>query len=101
MAQSSMMHIRIDNQLKNDAVAALAAHGLTISDAVRITLTRVVKEGGLPANLVTDPDSYDAWFREKVQQALEETGPGIPHAEVKAEFAAKRDALLKQAKKHA
>ncbi|EAX6626104.1 type II toxin-antitoxin system RelB/DinJ family antitoxin [Salmonella enterica] len=73
MAQSSMMHIRIDNQLKNDAAAALAAHGLTISDAVRITLTRVVKEGGLPANLVTDTASYDAWFKAKVYEAISDT----------------------------
>ena len=27
-------------------------------------------------------DSYDLWFRAKVQQALDETRPGIPHDEV-------------------
>jgi hypothetical protein len=27
-------------------------------------------------------DSYDLWFRAKVQQALDDTRPGIPHDEV-------------------
>ncbi|EEH6238852.1 hypothetical protein IHA43_001490 [Salmonella enterica] len=44
-------------------------------------------------------ESYNAWFRKKVQEALEETGPGIPHAEVKAKFFAKRDALLRKVKR--
>lgn len=37
--------------------------------------------------------AYDAWFRSQVQDALDEPGPGIPHEEVKARFAAKRAAL--------
>ncbi|MGJ3445088.1 type II toxin-antitoxin system RelB/DinJ family antitoxin [Enterobacter sp. PTB] len=84
MAQSSMMHIRIDDQLKNDAAATLAVHGLTVSDAVRILLTRVVKDGGLPANLVTDPESYDAWFRAKVHEAMSDTRT-VPHEQVMSE----------------
>uniref|UniRef100_UPI0036DC076D hypothetical protein n=1 Tax=Photorhabdus sp. RM322S TaxID=3342825 RepID=UPI0036DC076D len=39
--------------------------------------------------------AYDAWFREQVQQAIDEPG-GIPHADVKAKFAAKREALRKR-----
>ena len=27
-------------------------------------------------------DSYDQWFRAKVQEALDDTRPGIPHDEV-------------------
>jgi hypothetical protein len=27
-------------------------------------------------------DSYDQWFRSKVQEALDDTRPGIPHDEV-------------------
>ncbi|AKH63520.1 hypothetical protein GPY51_07960 [Photorhabdus laumondii subsp. laumondii] len=40
--------------------------------------------------------AYDAWFREQVQQAIDEPGPGIPHTDVKAKFAAKREALRKR-----
>ena len=48
-AQTSMLHVRVDDQLKAQASDALAGVGLTLSDAVRILLTRVAAEGGLPA----------------------------------------------------
>jgi len=82
MAQTSMLHVRIDDQLKAQATETLANFGLTVSDAVRILLTRVAKEGGLPAALTADPDAYDAWFRAKVQEALEDARPSAPHAQV-------------------
>lgn len=79
---TSMLHVRIDDELKAQASEKLASFGLTVSDAVRILLTRIVKEGALPAGLTADPDAYDAWFRAKVQEALMETGPAIPHGQV-------------------
>jgi DNA-damage-inducible protein J len=82
MAHTSMLHIRIDDELKAVAAAKLADIGLTVSDAVRIFLTRVVKEGGLPAGLTTDPEGYDAWFRAKVQEALDDTRPTVSHRQV-------------------
>jgi DNA-damage-inducible protein J len=84
-AHTSMLHVRVDDELKAQASEKLASFGLTVSDAVRILLTRVVKEGALPAGLTADPDAYDAWFRAKVQEALVETGPAIPHGQVKDE----------------
>lgn len=82
MAQSSMLHVRVDDALKEDASATLAKFGLTVSDAVRILLTCVVREGGLPAGLTTDPQAYDAWFRARVQEALADQRPAVPHADV-------------------
>lgn len=79
MAQTSMLHVRVDNELKAAAAEKLADFGLTISDAVRILLTRVAKDGGLPAGLMTSPEAFDEWFRAKVYEALEEEGPGINH----------------------
>ena len=79
--QTSMLHVRVDNHLKAQAAEALAGVGLTLSDAVRILLTRVAAEGGLPAGFATDPDAYDTWFRAKVKEALEDAGPSIPHAQ--------------------
>ena len=70
--RTSMLHIRIDNELKIQASKQLAGFGLTVSDAVRMLLTRVVKEGALPADLTADPAAYDAWFRQKVREALGE-----------------------------
>ena len=91
-AQTSMLHVRVDDQLKAQATDALAGVGLTLSDAVRILLTRVATEGGMPAGLTTDPDTYDAWFRTKVKEALEDTGPSIPHAQVMQDAQALIDA---------
>lgn len=96
MANSSMIHVRIDDELKAAAADTLAGCGLSISDAVRILLTRVTAEGGLPAGLTTDRDAYNAWFRAQVQEALDDTRPAIPHEqamrEVRARIKAKSNA---------
>ena len=84
-AHTSMLHVRVDDQLKTQATETLANFGLTISDVVRILLTRIAKEGALPAGLTTDPDAYDAWFRAKVQEALDDPRPAIPHQQVMSE----------------
>ena len=78
-AHTSMLHVRVDNQLKNKAAHTLASVGLTLSDAVRILLTRVAAEGGLPAGLTADPEAHDEWFRAKVREALDDPRPAIPH----------------------
>ena len=78
-AQTSMLHVRVDDQLKTRAADTLAGVGLTLSDAVRILLTRVAAEGGLPASLTTDPEAHDAWFRAKVREALHDPRPTVPH----------------------
>lgn len=82
MPRTSMLHVRVDDDLKADATAKLAAVGLTVSDAVRILLTRVVSEGGLPPGLTSDPAAHDAWFRAKVHEALADPHPTAPHREV-------------------
>jgi DNA-damage-inducible protein J len=79
---TSMLHVRIDDDLKNAASEKLARFGLTISDAVRILLTRVAHEGALPIGLTADPETYDAWFREKVREALNDTQPSHTHERV-------------------
>ena len=81
-AQTSMLHVRVDDQLKTQATEALAKFGLTVSDAVRILLTRVAAEGALPPGLTADPDAHDAWFRAKVQEALDDTRPPVTHEQV-------------------
>ena len=90
-AQTSMLHVRIDDQLKAQASEALAGVGLTLSDAVRILLTRVAAEGGLPAGLTADPDAYDAWFRAKVREALDDPRPATPHSQAMQEAQAQID----------
>jgi DNA-damage-inducible protein J len=86
-----MLHVRVDDQLKAEASEKLARVGLTVSDAVRILLTRIAYEGGLPAGLATDPQAYDAWFRAKVHEALADTRPNVPHRQVMDEAQARID----------
>jgi DNA-damage-inducible protein J len=82
MSKTAMLHIRVDETLKAEAAEKLASFGLTVSDAVRILLTRVAKEGGLPAGLTADPEAYDRWFRAKVQEALDDSRPPVAHQDV-------------------
>jgi DNA-damage-inducible protein J len=85
---TSMLHVRIDDQLKARAAEKLAGFGLTVSDAVRILLTRVAREGSLPADLTSEPEAYDAWFRAKVQEAIADTRPPVAHQQVMDEVQA-------------
>ena len=48
MPTTSMVHVRVDEQVKAQATKALAAMGLTVSDALRVFLTRVAAEKQLP-----------------------------------------------------
>lgn len=48
MATTTFVRARIDETLKNEAAAVLAEMGLTVSDVVRIALTRIAKEKALP-----------------------------------------------------
>jgi DNA-damage-inducible protein J len=50
-AQTSMLHVRVDSELKDQATETLAAMGLTVSDAVRILLRRVVTDQTFPLEL--------------------------------------------------
>ncbi len=51
MAQTSMLHIRVEDEIKVQASEALAAMGLSVSDAVRILLKRVVNDQAFPLEL--------------------------------------------------
>jgi len=51
MASRAFVRARIDERLKDEAAAVLAEMGLTVSDVVRMTLTRVAKDKALPFEL--------------------------------------------------
>ena len=48
MPTTAMIHVRVDQQMKEQATEALAAMGLSVSDAVRVFLMRVVAEQQIP-----------------------------------------------------
>ena len=61
MATTSMIHVRIDENIKLEATETLALMGLSVSDAVRVFLTRVVVEKQLPFTLkVPNPETHAA-----------------------------------------
>lgn len=51
MANTAMLHVRMDEDLKAKGNAALAAIGLSAADAVRILYHRIVAEQAFPLEL--------------------------------------------------
>jgi DNA-damage-inducible protein J len=52
MASNSLVQTRINSEIKTEAAAVLETIGLTVSDAVRLMLTRVALEKALPFELL-------------------------------------------------
>jgi DNA-damage-inducible protein J len=58
---STMVHVRIDETIKQQASETLQAMGLSLSDAIRVFLTRVVSEQKIPFELrVPNKDTLEA-----------------------------------------
>lgn len=51
MAANAFVRARIDEAVKNEAAEVLASMGMTVSDLMRITLTKVAKEKALPFDM--------------------------------------------------
>ncbi len=50
-AHTSMLHVRVDDETKAQATEALAAMGMSVSDAIRLFLRRVVIDQAFPFEL--------------------------------------------------
>lgn len=74
MAATGFVRARIDETLKAEAAAVLADMGLTVSDVVRIVLTKVAKEKALPFDMRV-PNKLTVETLTK-----SERGEGIHHA---------------------
>ena len=48
MTANALVQARINSKVKDQAAAVLAAMGLTVSDAVRLLLTKIAQERALP-----------------------------------------------------
>jgi DNA-damage-inducible protein J len=98
MPANALVQTRIDPAVKERAAAVLEELGITVSEAVRILLTRTANEGALPFALAADAVAHDVWFRDKVHEALDDPRPGVPHKKVEAHFAKRRAATLRKAR---
>lgn len=47
-AETAMIHVRVDRQLKSKATQTLSKMGLSMSDVVRLLLTRIEADQALP-----------------------------------------------------
>jgi len=97
MVSNALVQTRIDPDIRDRAAAVLQSMGLTVSDAVRILLTRTANEGSLPLELFGSTEAHDAWFRAKVLRALEDTRPDSEDAEAEARFRERRMAAARKA----
>lgn len=97
MASNALIQTRIDADVKDRAAAVLATMGLTVSDAVRILLTRTANEGTMPLELISNSEAFDSWFRGKVMEELEDKRPDIDDEEAEAVFRERRAAALRKA----
>ena len=91
--KNELFSVRVNPQTKADASAILASYGLNLSDAVRMLIARITIEKRLPQGLLADDKEYDAWFREKVHEALVSTSPKHSHEAVMSRV----DAAIEQA----
>lgn len=64
MATSQLVQTRIDSAIKREAAAVLEAMGLTVSDAVRLLLTKIAREHALPFDPLIPNDATVAAIME-------------------------------------
>ncbi|HKT14130.1 MAG TPA: type II toxin-antitoxin system RelB/DinJ family antitoxin [Allosphingosinicella sp.] len=79
---TSMLHVRIDDDLKAKAVQALDAIGLSTSDAVRLLFHRIVAEQAFPLELKV-PNAETRAAMEESRQFMEDMKAGRARARFK------------------
>lgn len=70
MAANALVTARINGKIKAEATAVLAAMGLTVSDAVRLLLTRVAHDHALPFDPLIPNEQTIAAMKEARQGQL-------------------------------
>jgi DNA-damage-inducible protein J len=82
----TLVQTKVDREVEERARAILETIGLSIPEALRIFLTRTADEGAAPFDLSEPPGDYDAWFRDRVEQALADAEPPVDDDEVRLRF---------------
>jgi len=80
MTHTTMLHIRIDDDTKAQATEALAAMGLSVSDAVRILLKRVIADQAFPLELKV-PNAETRAAMEEAREMMKERRARFASAE--------------------
>ena len=75
MPASSMLHVRMDEDVKARATQALAAMGLSTSDAVRLLFHRIVADQAFPLELkVPNAETQAAMEESRAMMAKRRAG---------------------------
>lgn len=74
MSTTTMVHVRVDLDLKKKATRALSSMGLSVSDVVRMTLTRVAAEQAIPFEVRVPNKKTRAAMREAERGGLTSHG---------------------------
>ena len=82
MSSTTMVHVRLDEQLKIQAAQTLAEMGLSVSDAVRVFLMRVVADKQMPFAI----KAPNAMTRAAMAEADEMTSAHRAHFSTAAEL---------------
>ena len=77
-ATSEMLHVRMDDEVKAKAVAALEAIGLSASDAVRLLFHRIAADQAFPLELKVPNAETRAAMEEarEISREMRRTGKG-------------------------
>jgi predicted transcriptional regulator len=75
----AVVTVTVTDELKDSFEAAAEAADREPGDVLRGFMQAFVAEEAVRAA------AHDTWFRAKVQEALDDPGPGIPHEEVARE----------------
>ena len=71
MSANALVQTRINSEIKDEAAVVLQAIGLTVSDAVRLMLTRVAYEKALPFEPLIPNQATIAAMKEAREGKLE------------------------------
>jgi len=74
MHRNSLVHVQVDETVKNEATAVLTAMGLSVSDVIRKALTIIAEEKKIPFEMYI-PNKLTAETMEK-----SERGEDVYHA---------------------
>ncbi|HEY0854699.1 MAG TPA: type II toxin-antitoxin system RelB/DinJ family antitoxin [Devosia sp.] len=80
MAATAFVRARVNEEMRDEAAAVLAEMGLTVSDVIRITLTRVAKERALPFELKI-PNAVTREAMDEARATVKSRRKGVASAE--------------------
>lgn len=95
---NSIIQLRVDKKLKDDAISIYEKLGMDLSTAIRIFLTRSVEEQGIPFEMKLKSERKQAWKAlaavEKIQNESEVKGINrLSFDEIEAEINASRKGM--------